>query len=472
MTFVADNAGEIAHHGRVGKVLLLRHAGHQEMLANQPDDQFGVFSGHPVIRTKRLCVDRSELGMITATPLGDIVKQGRNVKDPGIAEIADQATAERVLVRELRHRKAAQVSHHLQNVLIDGIDVEQIVLHLANNASEARQIATENAGLVHPSEDLQQPMLLLENGQEARAVLRIAAEFVVDQLARAPQSALSARSHPLQFSMFLEKQKGLENGRRSCVEHLLIDHVEKLVHILEALIDWLRRLIGRWKQRRADVLQQDGVDLGDGLGCPVVLLHQLLAGPARGRGSETELLGECRLVLEEQAIFPAPGLQVELRTQQTQEGLAGFEDSPLLVGDEAALLEILPALAVARCLSNPQDQLQIAQSPGPVLAVRFQAVGRVAEALMTVFLLHPLGLEKNACVQTALDNRREACKEPGTAGQQAGFDHRCLNRDVAGSFLQTLLDGAHAVADFEANVPEEADQLLELRGQQAVGLLR
>jgi hypothetical protein len=28
------------------------------------------------------------------------------------------------------------------------------------------------------------------------------------------------------------------------------------------------------------------------------------------------------------------------------------------------------------------------------------------------------------------------------------------------------------VADFEADVPEEADQLLELRGQQAVGLLR
>jgi hypothetical protein len=57
--------------------------------------------------------------VIAATPLGDVVKQGRNVKDPGIAEIADQATAERVLVRELRHRKAAQVAHHLQNVLID-----------------------------------------------------------------------------------------------------------------------------------------------------------------------------------------------------------------------------------------------------------------------------------------------------------------------------------------------------------------
>jgi hypothetical protein len=56
-----------------------------------------------------------------------------------------------------------------------------------------------------------------------------------------------------------------------------------------------------------------------------------------------------------------------VRAQQTQEGLAGFEDSPLLVGDEAALLEILPALAVARCLSNPQNQLQIAQPPGPSL---------------------------------------------------------------------------------------------------------
>jgi hypothetical protein len=63
------------------------------------------------------------------------------------------------------------------------------------------------------------------------------------------------------------------------------------------------------------------------------------------------------------------------------------------------------------------------------------------------------------------------CKQHGAADQQAGFDHRRLHRDVAGSLLQTLFDGAHAVADFESDVPEQADQLFEARGQHAVGLL-
>jgi hypothetical protein len=104
------------------------------------------------------------------------------------------------------------LAHHLQDVLIDGVDVEQVVLHLADDASETGQIATEDAGLVHAPEDLDQAMLLLEELQEMRAVLGFAAEIVVDQLARAPQGALRARSHALQFGMLLEQQKGLEDG--------------------------------------------------------------------------------------------------------------------------------------------------------------------------------------------------------------------------------------------------------------------
>jgi hypothetical protein len=47
------------------------------------------------------------------------------------------------------------------------------------------------------------------------------------------------------------------------------------------------------------------------------------------------------------------------------------------------------------------------------------------------------------------------CKQhAATANQQASFDHRRLHRDVAGSLLQTLLDGAHAVAGFQSDVPE------------------
>jgi hypothetical protein len=120
-----------------------------------------------------------------------------------------------------------------------------------------------------------------------------------------------------------------------------------------------------------------------------------------------ESFGQRRLVLEEQAILTAPGVQVQVSAQAAQEGLAGFEQLLLLVGDETALFEILPAPAVACRLGNPEDQLQVAQSPGPFLAVRFEAVRGVAEALMAVLLLHALGLEEGGCVETGLEDRRK-----------------------------------------------------------------
>jgi hypothetical protein len=147
-------------------------------------------------------------------------------------------------VRELLHREAAQAAHDLQDVLIDGVDVEQVMLHLPDDASETGQIATEDTQLVHAPELLDQATLLLENLQKKRTVVRIVAEIIVDQFACSPQGALRARAHSLQFGMFLEQQKGFEDGAGGLLEHLLMDHVEKLVRILEAFVDSLRRLSG------------------------------------------------------------------------------------------------------------------------------------------------------------------------------------------------------------------------------------
>jgi hypothetical protein len=81
-----------------------------------------------------------------------------------------------------------------------------------------------------------------------RAVVQVAAEIVVDQFACSPQGALRARAHSLQLGMFLEQQKGLEDGTGGLLEHVLVHHVEKLVRILEAFVDPLRRLIRRGEQ--------------------------------------------------------------------------------------------------------------------------------------------------------------------------------------------------------------------------------
>jgi hypothetical protein len=211
------------------------------------------------------------------------------------------------------------------------------------------------------------------------------------------------------------------------------------------------------------------VDLGDRPGGPVVLLHQLLARPAGGSGGEAELFGESRLVLEEQAVLAAPGVQVQVYAQTAQEGLALFEKLPLLVGDETEFLEILPAPAVVGCLGNPENDLQVAQATRSVLAVGFEAAGRVAEALMTVLLFHALGLKEGAPIKTSLEQRTKPLEQGATAGEQSGLDHRRLYGGIAGCLLQALFERAHAVAGLQSDVPEQADQPFELRRQHLAG---
>ena len=58
------------------------------------------------------------------------------IEQPVPLEAAHQLAAQRKLVRELGHGEAAHVAQHHQDVLVDGVDVEQIVLHLADDAAE------------------------------------------------------------------------------------------------------------------------------------------------------------------------------------------------------------------------------------------------------------------------------------------------------------------------------------------------
>ena len=170
------------------------------------------------------------------------------------------------------------------------------MLHLADDRAEVRQVTAEDVELVHPPQLVQDTALGLEQLDETGAVLRVGAEIVIDQRARAPQGADRSRRHSLQLRVALHRQEGFEDRAVVGVEDVLVDDVEKLVGVLEARVDRHRRRLGRGEDHRADVLHQDRVELGDRFRRAVILLHQLLARAARRRRGEAHLLGDCRLV--------------------------------------------------------------------------------------------------------------------------------------------------------------------------------
>ena len=72
--------------------------------------------------------------------------------------------------------EAAQVAHHHQDVLVDGVDVEQVVLHPADDPPEGRQVATQHRPLVHPPQFMRYAPGRLQQREESGAVDRIVCE--------------------------------------------------------------------------------------------------------------------------------------------------------------------------------------------------------------------------------------------------------------------------------------------------------
>ena len=74
--------------------------------------------------------------VVPTSALADVVEQGGHVQNPRLVPACRQLRATGVFMRMLGHEKAAHVAHHHQDVLVDRVDVEQIVLHLPDDASK------------------------------------------------------------------------------------------------------------------------------------------------------------------------------------------------------------------------------------------------------------------------------------------------------------------------------------------------
>ena len=73
-------------------------------------------------------------------------------------------------MREVGHREAAEIAQNLQEMLVDRIDMKQVVLHLADDASEGRQVGAEDVELVHAPELVEHTAAALQQLDEGGAV--------------------------------------------------------------------------------------------------------------------------------------------------------------------------------------------------------------------------------------------------------------------------------------------------------------
>ena len=225
------------------------------MLADEPRDEVGILRGQRVLLAEALRIAGAEHRMVAAASLGDVVEQAGQVEHFLAVEVGHEPRAQRIFVCVLRLGEAAQVADHHQDVLVDRVHVEQVVLHLADDRAERRQVLAENSIQVHSPQLVGEPARLAKELDEARTVCRVVPELRVDAMPIAPQRAQRAGRHAAQLRMSLQHHECVEHRPGIGREQRLVSNIEQLVHALETLIDddWFD---GGWVQLRMQVLQQ------------------------------------------------------------------------------------------------------------------------------------------------------------------------------------------------------------------------
>src|SRR5690606_524848 len=109
---------------------------------------------------------------------------------------------------------------------------------------------------------------------------------------------------------------------------------------------------------------------------------------------------------------------------------------------------------------DPQDRLQVAQSARTFLQVRLQIrclITRVALLLLELFCF-----QKSAGIERRVEALCEISEQLAAACKMPRLEQRRLDGNVLLRHRQTLGDRAHTVSDFETDVPQRPNQLLEL----------
>ena len=85
--------------------------------------------------------------------------------------------------------KSSIIPQHHQNVLINGVNMEQIMLHLTNDVPEHPEIATEHRGLVHQPKGMRDAFAFLQNFEKSCAVDWVISEFGIHDVAHVVKCA-------------------------------------------------------------------------------------------------------------------------------------------------------------------------------------------------------------------------------------------------------------------------------------------
>ena len=273
---------------------------------------------------------------------------------------------------------------------------------------------------------------------------------------------VSART-PRSFGCCCNSTNSSKQRRRIAGEDLRIGHFQVIVADLEARIDRHRRLALR-EDRLAKQLQQHFVEQADIHDRAVVLLHELFDREGEARVLVAEQLCEFDLIIEQQAVLAPAREHVQAESYFPQEGLTGLEIAQLVARQKAVRHQFIERVSAEMALRDPADGLNVAQPAGTRFDVRFEVVRGIEIAVMALGLLLDLGFEEILRRPKPIGRERaaHAGEQRLGPGQQTRLEQRGRDADVREALALAVIDGANAVTDLEADVPEKRQEFLDV----------
>ena len=317
---VADDSGELRHHRRIADVPALGGDGHEQVIPNQPRDELGVVFAEAVQRAELSHEVGADLGVVAVAPLRDVVEEPRDVDEFRLGQACKDVGAVGEFVVAGGIGEHPEVADHEQAVLVDGVDVEQVVLHLSRHLVEDGQVGAENSVAVHSAQLVIDAPRLAQDLQEQAAGTEIGSERTIDAVPVRAYEPDGRGAYAFEVRVLLQQQEYFEQRERMAAEDIPADSLHIAVDGLKAPVQRLDAVAAAdVEDRLLEVPEQHLVQTRKLHHLAVVALHQVFDAEPAAFVLETQHFGQMALVIEQEPILGAPGEDVQREPHPPQE---------------------------------------------------------------------------------------------------------------------------------------------------------
>lgn len=175
-----NTAAEGLEDVRVLDVFFLGNGRHEQVVFNQPCEEVAFFFGVVVVGGELLGVFDAFFGVIAAAAFGDVVQQGGGVEDVRSWVGLHDGAGLGHFVAVGFDGETAHIADDGQDVVVYGVNMEEVVLEQAGDFFPCGEIAAKYAVEVEKTESLGKAGAVFEELDEAAAVFWILGKTGVD----------------------------------------------------------------------------------------------------------------------------------------------------------------------------------------------------------------------------------------------------------------------------------------------------